>query len=385
MLEGLEAMQQQQPKQQKLKAEAEKARERAFNRSYREAAKREGMAEGAAAGVAAWNGATPEMVEGARQRALGGGSTPAARGGGPAVASPPAVRPEQQQFVQVTARGKQYRVPDPQWYSLSQEQRDRYLDAVDGDGESKRDESVALQSINSLLDLIDANKAKAAKREAALLQVIAGLTARVDALEQSERTHEIKASKELAEQQARLSEAVIAASGVEASLRNQTATSQVEHDRQRDEHRARLEATERVVGDQEGRLKASGQLYQERGNALEDKAATVEQRLAKAEVQQVEISDGITANRQTLRAVTGTDFASEIDLAVKASFDARLAPAVEGLIERKYTVTAPTTGTGGINAKLDNGTAKAFLTRQLSDDTTAARAVEQALRRGGKR
>ena len=291
---------------------------------------------------------------------------------------------EDQQFVQVTARGKQYRVPDPQWYSLSQEQQTRYLDAVDGDGQSKRDESVALQSVNQLLVLRDRDSAKAAKREAALLEVIAGLTARVDALEQAERTHEIKASKELAEQQARLSEAVIAASGVEASLRNQTAASQVEHDRQRDEHRARLEATERVVGDQEGRLKASGQLYQERGNALEDKAATVEQRLAKAEVQQVELNDGITANRQTLRAVTGTDFASQIDLAVKQSFDARLEPAMEELVAAKYVTTAPTVGTGGINAKLDNGTDKAFLTRQLSDDATA-RAVEQALRKGGKR
>ena len=99
--------------------------------------------------------------------------------------------------------------------------------------------------------------------------------------------------------------------------------------------------------------------------------------------QQVEISDGIASNRQTLRAVTGTDFASQIDLAVKASFDARLEPAMEELVAAKYVTTAPTTGTGGINAKLENGTDKAFLTRQLDDDTTA-RAVEQALRKGGQ-
>jgi hypothetical protein len=291
---------------------------------------------------------------------------------------------EDQQFVQVTAMGKQYRVPDPQWYSLSQEQQARYLDAVDGEGESKRDESVALQSVNQLLVLRDRDSAKAAKREAALLDVIAGLTARVDALEATDRTVKVEASRELAEQQARLSEAVIAASGVEASLRNQTVARQVEHDRQRDEHRARLEATERVVGDQEGRLKSSGQLYQERGNALEDKAATVEQRLAKAEVQQVEITDGINSNRDTLKAFTGYDLDVAIDSRVKQSFDQRLEPAMEALVERRYVTTAPTVGTGGINAKLDNGTDKAFLTRQLSDDATA-RAVEQALRKGGKR
>ena len=101
-------------------------------------------------------------------------------------------------------------------------------------------------------------------------------------------------------------------------------------------------------------------------------------------VQQVEISDGITRNRDTLNAFTGYDLDAAIDSRVKQSFDQRLEPAVEALVERRYVTTAPTTGTGGINAKLDNGTDKAFLTRQLDDDATA-RAVEQALRQGGKR
>ena len=194
---------------------------------------------------------------------------------------------EDQQFVQVTARGKQYRVPDPQWYSLSQEQQARYLDAVDGDGQSKRDECVALQSVNQLLDLRDRDAAKAAKREAALLDVIAGLTARVDALEQSERTHEIKASKELAEQQARLSETVIAASGVEASLRNQTVASQVEHDRQGVESRAALEAQATAIDALKGSVKSTTQLMAERSNAIQDQLAQVAPQVQKLAGQQV--------------------------------------------------------------------------------------------------
>ena len=249
------------------------AEQAAYNAANQRANKQAARDRGAADAIAE---APPSVVEAARQRALGGGA-PAT----PAVASQPTPTPGQQQFVQVTARGKQYRVPDPQWYSLSQEQQARYLDAVDGDGQSKRDESVALQSVNQLLDLRDRDTAKAAKREAALLDVIAGLTARVDALEQSERTHEIKASKELAEQQARLSETVIAASGVEASLRNQTVASQVEHDRQGVESRAALEAQATAIDALKGSVTSTTQLMAERSNAIQDQLAQVEQALRK--------------------------------------------------------------------------------------------------------
>ena len=157
---------------------------------------------------------------------------------------------------------------------------------------------MALQRSIRLLDLIDANKAKAAKREAALLDVIAGLTARVDALEQADRTHEIKASRELAEQQARLSEAVIAASGVEASLRNQTVASQVEHDRQGVESRAALEAQATAIDALKGSVKSTTQLMAERSNAIQDQLAQVAPQVQKLAVQQVELNDGIAADRR---------------------------------------------------------------------------------------
>ena len=44
-------------------------------------------------------------------------------------------------------------------------------------------------------------------------------------------------------------DAVVNAAAVEASLRNQTTQSQSELERQRDDHRARMEATERVLSD----------------------------------------------------------------------------------------------------------------------------------------
>ncbi|OUX73322.1 MAG: hypothetical protein CBC50_03350, partial [Synechococcus sp. TMED90] len=149
------------------------------------------------------------------------------------------------------------------------------------------DDNAAMGAVNQLLDLIDANKAKAAKREAALLEVIAGLTARVDALEATDRNVKVEASKELAEQQARLSEAVIAASGVEASLRNQTAASQVEHDRQGVESRAALEAQATAIDALKGSVKSTTQLMAERSNAIQDQLAQVAPQVQKLAGQQV--------------------------------------------------------------------------------------------------
>ena len=65
---------------------------------------------------------------------------------------------------------------------------------------------------------------------------------------------------------------------------------------------------------------------------------------------------------------------------MKRSFDNQLEGAMEGLIERKYVTTAPTTGTDGINPKIDS-TAKPFLAKQEVDDPTA-RAVSRALKKG---
>jgi hypothetical protein len=122
-------------------------------------------------------------------------------------------------------------------------------------------------------------------------------------------------------------------------------------------------------------------LFQERSNAVIDELSNAERRQQKLAVQQTEISDGVTANRQTLRAVTGTDFASEIDLAVKAAFDDRLEPAMTELVERRYVLLAQTTGTDGYDPKIDSS-AKPFLAEQQGDDATE-RAVARALKTAG--
>ena len=113
-----------------------------------------------------------------------------------------------------------------------------------------------------------------------------------------------------------------------------------------------------------------------------DQVAAIEPEVKSLAVQVTEIRDGIAANRQTLEAVTGTDFDAAIDLSVKKAFDDRLDGALEELIERKYVTTAPTTGSDGFDQQITSNAAP-FLTKQEGDDATA-RAVARALKKGGK-
>ena len=97
-------------------------------------------------------------------------------------------------------------------------------------------------------------------------------------------------------------------------------------------------------------------------------------------VQQTENANGIKVNRDTLRAATGDDLKSVVDMNVKQAFDDRLDGAMEELIQRKYVLLAGTNGTDGYDPKRDDS-AKPFLAEQVGDDATA-RAVNRALKKG---
>ena len=365
MLDELQAK----PTRKSVKQDADNAAKRAYDRSYRkaaiDAARVEGAAQGAADAVSASgaNGGGDDIaavaLEEARQRVVSGGqSSP----------DPTVGRPSTQKAAPSQLSGERIKhssgveVPR-EFYDLDSASQQRFLAALQERETKKKDESVALQGIGQLLDLRDRDSKRVRQLESmvgSLLSVVEGLQQRLD---NQDNSLEVTKSAELAEQLAKLSEAVVGAAAVEASLRNQTAASQVEADRQRDDHRQRLEATERVVSDQQGRLKSSTALMQERSNAVIDELSKAEQQQQKLAVQLTENSDGIARNADTLRAVTGTDFDSAIDLSVKKAFDARLDGALEELIERRYVLLAPTTGTDGYDPKIDSS-AKPFLARK---------------------
>ena len=75
---------------------------------------------------------------------------------------------------------------------------------------------------------------------------------------------EIAKSDALVDAESQLAQTIVNAGAVKAQLETATANSALAAEQQQADHRRRLEATERVLGDMEGRLKSSGTLFQER-------------------------------------------------------------------------------------------------------------------------
>ena len=265
---------------------------------------------------------------------------------------------------------------------LAPEDQQRMLELIREQETKKADDNLALKAASQVLDIQDRDRAeiKALKGQLdSLLSIVEAMQRRLDA---RDNQLEIAKSEALAAQQVEF--ANTATNLLKVKL--QADAEMAEFNRLREvaaaESRAQLEAQATAIDALKGSVTSTTTLMGERSNAVLDQLAGAESRQAKLEVQQTENSNAIAANRDTLRAVTGTDFASEIDVAVKRSFDDRLDGALEALIERKYVLLAQTTGTDGINPKIDSD-AKPFLAQQVGDDPTA-RAVNRALKKGGK-
>ena len=361
------------PQRKGVEAEVQQVEQRAFDRAFTDTRKQIAKEQGAAAGAAAALGDAPaSAVAAARQRALGG-EQPA-----PSTTTTRAKTPSGRIIQQPDGS----RVPE-EFYDLSPEQQKRFKQLAAEQESKEKDDNAALTAVNTLLDLREKDSARVKVLEQQLSTALAVIEAMQQRLDNQDNSLEVTKSSELAEQLAKLSDAVVGAAAVETSLRNQTVASQAEMDRQRDDHRQRLEATERVLGDMEGRLKSSGTLFQERSNAVVDQLAGAESRQAQLAVQQTENADGIARNADTLKAFTGYDLETAINDSVKRSFANQLAPELESLIERRYVLLSGTTGSDGIQQE-STINVRPFLARQEGDNATE-RAVNRALKRGGKR
>lgn len=86
-----------------------------------------------------------------------------------------------------------------------------------------------------------------------------------------------------------MAQTVVNAGAVKAQLETATANSAREAQQQQADHRQRLEASERVLGDMDGRLKSSTQLMVERGNAVIDQLSAMETRVQRQGVRLEEL------------------------------------------------------------------------------------------------
>ena len=365
----------------KSKAKEKALREteqRAFDSAFTNTRKEIAKAEGYAAGIAAAGGAGIPDGAVARARARALGQTQAATAPRPRPVSSQPAAPSGRMIKQPDGR----LVPE-EFYSLSADEQRRFKELQDEQEQEAKAESRFDQTAMQLLDLRDRDSKEVKALKAQVATLAAAVEAQQRTIEEMSTTIEVQKSAELAEQLARIGEAVVGASAVETSLRNQTSASAVEMDRQRDDHRDRLAATEKVMTDHENRLRTSGVLFGERAAAVEGKLATVEGSLASAEVAQADINNGIEQNRQTLKVVSGIDLQSEIDSSVRRSFEQQLEPEMAALVERKYVLLAPTSGSDGYDPKPE-GYDEAFLAQQMGDNPTQ-RAVDQAIKRSKRK
>ena len=348
-------------------AESTSAEQAAYNASFNKAKKQAARDKGAADA-----GADP-IVEAARQRALAP-QQPAALNR-PAAATVQPTKPSGE-FIQ---RPDGSRVPR-EYYDLDPDSKARYDELLKGEEVAAENESLALQYSKSVGDQ-QASDARRITQLERLVESLVGenleLRRRQDGIDTSVETTK---SAALVEQESAIAQQVTNLAAVKAES---SATSiRRETEIQIADHQNRMAAIEQPIAELEGRVRSTTLLMGERGNAVVDQLASIEGRVATAEVTQTEIDNGIKVNLATLRAATGDDLKSVVDMNVKQAFDDRLDGAMDDLIQRKYVLLAGTNGTDGYDDKRDDLT-KPFLAEQVGDNATE-RAVARALKKAGR-
>ena len=155
MLEELQAK----PSREKTKREADEAADRAYGRAYRQATMDAAKAEGAAAGMADATGGMDvptSAIEAARQRAVGGGVVEAP-------SAPQSTAPSTS--VQTVKLPDGTQVPE-QYYDLGPGDQRRMLQLIKEREKRKADDSVALASVNQMMDVVERMAQRISKLEA---------------------------------------------------------------------------------------------------------------------------------------------------------------------------------------------------------------------------
>ena len=347
-------------------AELTTAEQAAYQASFKKAKKQQARDKGAADA-----GGDP-IVEAARQRALAP-QQPVA--GSP---NPPVGRVQPKPSGRFVQRPDGSRVPE-EFYNLNPEQQQQFNQLLKEEENNAAGENQFDRVSLALLDQQAAQAKRVTKLERLVESLIGEnmeLRRRQDGIDLSVETTK---SAALVEQESAIAQQVTNLAAVKAEAESFASSIRRETEIQIADHQNRMAAIERPIAELEGRVRSTTLLMGERGNAVVSQLASIEGRVAKAEVNQTEIDNGITANRDTLRAATGDDLKSVVDMNVKQAFDDRLDGAMDDLIQRKYVLLSGTNGTDGYNGKR-NERDEAFLAQQVGDNATE-RAVNRALKK----
>ena len=369
------------PKRNSFEAEVKQTEQRSFERAYKQSRKEAAQIAGAEAGAAAAvdggngpDGGNASAIERARQRALGE-SQPVESG----LRNPSSVPKQQSQRIIQQPDGS--RVPES-FYGLSPEEQREFKRLVQEQENLASGETHFDRVSLGLVDQQTVQAQRITELQSQLMGAVRLIEKMQRRMDNIDTTVEVAKSEALEGQESSIAQMATNL----LTIKLQASAEMEAYNRQREqaaaESREQLEAQATAIEALRGSVKSTTELMSERSNAVVSQLASMEGRVAQTEVKQTEIDNGIKANRDTLRAVTGDDLKSVVDLTVKDAFDNRLEPAMEDLIARKYVTTAPTTGLDGYDPKRDDS-AKPFLTEQVGDDATA-RAVNRALKKGGR-
>ena len=205
-----------------------------------------------------------------------------------------------------------------EYYSLNKADQDRLLELIQQREKKEADDSVAIRSVNQLLDLREADSKRIKKLESmvgSFLPIIEAMQRQIDGISTS---IEVGKSDELTQQQVEIAQQT-------TNLQAVGAREQTEHERrvreaevQAVDHQQRMTAAEEPVARLEGRVKATMTLAEEKGNAVIDKAADVEGRLGRMDVRLQEAEGQLEAagnpvSRAEIRSMVTTAVTAEVN------------------------------------------------------------------------
>ena len=286
------------------------------------------------------------------------------------------------EMIRVPRGEREYKIPrevyDGKDPDLTVQDVIRLTDAAEAD---QGDGRVALDGVGQLLTLFDQMRAELNAERAARQEMESTVLALATAMEQLVTKVRMEASEELAQQLVELGATIANAGAVRADLDGSAERFRVERANTEQWFANETAALQQPVVELRGTVKSTTTLMAERSAALEDKLAADESREQRLDVRLQELEGKTDA---WTNPITRPEMVEVVKGVVTQEMGAQLEPLMDQLVARKYVTTAPTTGSDGYRQESNANSAPVpFLTKQPGEGAME-RAVNRALKKGGK-
>ena len=183
--------------------------------------------------------------------------------------------------------------------------------------------------------------------ESQLVMAVGVIETMQQQLVQQDNRVEIAKSDALVEAESQLAQTIVNAGAVKSQLEAATAASARDDERQRADHRSRLEASERVLSDHENRIKSSVDLMGERSNAVVSKLVSMEGKQSRLAVQVEELENRTDAIGNP---VTRSEVNQMVDAAVDSVFSEGVTnERIKQVVKENFIPAAPSTSIDVLN------------------------------------